>query len=58
VDADLLDHYDRVQRHENGLAAARRLAWQAHRSANLTMWASGLALAAALTAPLVALLMG
>jgi hypothetical protein len=31
VDADLLDHYHRVQRHENGLAAARRLSWQAHR---------------------------
>jgi hypothetical protein len=58
VDADLLDHYDRVQRHENALAATRRLAWQAHRSSNLTMWVSGLALAAAVTALLVALLMG
>ena len=28
VDADLLEHYDRVQRHENALAADRRLAWQ------------------------------
>jgi hypothetical protein len=58
VGADLLEHYDRVQRHENALAAARRLAWQAHRSANLTMWVSGLALAAAVTALLIALLMG
>lgn len=58
VDADLLAHYDRVQRHENGPAAAHRLAWQAHRSANLTVWVSGLALTAAVTALLVALLTG
>jgi hypothetical protein len=58
VDAGLLDHYDRVQPHENALAAACRLTWQAHRSAHLTMWVSGLAPTAAVTALLVALLMG
>ena len=58
VDAGLLDHYKRIQLHESAVVAAQRLAWQAQRSANVTMWLSGLALAAAVIALLVALLTG
>jgi hypothetical protein len=53
-DAGLLEHYERVQLQERALATARRLAWQAQRSAVVTMCLSGLALVVAVAALLVA----
>jgi hypothetical protein len=42
--ADLLDHYHRVQREEDRLQATQRWARQAHRTATWALWASGLGL--------------
>lgn len=42
--ADLLDHYHRVQREEDRLRATQRLASQAHRTATWALWASGIGL--------------
>jgi hypothetical protein len=39
--ADLLDHYHRVQREEDSLRATQRRASQAHRNATWALWASG-----------------
>jgi hypothetical protein len=42
--ADLLDHYHRVQREEDSLRATRQWARQAHRTATSALWASGIGL--------------
>jgi hypothetical protein len=39
--ADLLDHYHRVQREEDTLRATQRWASHAHRNATWALWASG-----------------
>jgi hypothetical protein len=40
--ADLLDHYHRVQREEDSLRATQRWARQARRNATWALWASGI----------------
>jgi len=42
--ADLLDHYHRVQREEDSQRATRRMASQAHHTASLALWLSGIGL--------------
>jgi hypothetical protein len=41
-EADLLDHYWRVQREEDSLRATERKAGQARRIATWALWASGI----------------
>lgn len=43
-EADLLDHYHRVQREEDSLRATQRWARQANRNATWALWASGIGL--------------
>lgn len=50
----LIEHYERVQLQERTLATTRRLAWQAQRSAVVTICLSALALVVAAAALLVA----
>jgi hypothetical protein len=40
-EADLLDHYWRVQREEQAFREAHRCAWRAHRRASWALWCSG-----------------
>ena len=42
--ADLLDHYHRVQREEDSLRATERWAGQARRNATWALWGSGIGL--------------
>jgi hypothetical protein len=42
--ADLLDHYHRVQREQDQLRATQQSAAQAHRTATWALWASGVGL--------------
>jgi hypothetical protein len=42
--ADLLDHYHRVQQEEDSLRATEQSAAQAHRNATRALWASGIGL--------------
>ena len=41
-EADLLDHYHRVQHEEQTVKQAHRRAWQARRNATLALWSSGI----------------
>jgi hypothetical protein len=41
-EADLLDHYHRVQREERTVKEAHRWAWRARRNAIWGLWSSGI----------------
>lgn len=41
-EADLLDHYHRVQHEEQTVKQAHWRAWQARRNATLALWSSGI----------------